>query len=160
MTVSSFHVRYAFQSESTLSSCLNVKELLARNRCNIQSVIDCNGTRTHSHLVRKRTLNHLAKLAKWLNCAVSTYLCGAFDCMFWSCHVRVSECMARNSLLETGAMYFRYHACLEEGVPWHSGNYRVLIHSKTRTWHNKNIQCKCTVQISTHNTAQLFGQFG
>ena len=102
MTVSSFHVRYAFQSESTLSSCLNVKELLAQNRRNIRSVIDCNGTRTHNHLVRKRTLNHLAKLAKWLKCVLSTYLCGAFDCMFWSCHVRVSECMARNSLLETG----------------------------------------------------------
>ena len=27
---------------------------------------DCNGTRTHNHLIRKRTLNHLAKLAKWL----------------------------------------------------------------------------------------------
>ena len=25
---------------------------------------DCNGIRTHNHLVRKRTLNHLAKLAK------------------------------------------------------------------------------------------------
>ena len=27
-----YHVTYAFQSESTLYSCLNVKELLARNR--------------------------------------------------------------------------------------------------------------------------------
>ena len=25
---------------------------------------DCNWTRTHNHLVHKRTLNHLAKLAK------------------------------------------------------------------------------------------------
>ena len=25
---------------------------------------DCNGTRTHNHLIRKRKLNHLAKLAK------------------------------------------------------------------------------------------------
>ena len=25
---------------------------------------DCNGTRTHNHLVRIRTLNHLASLAK------------------------------------------------------------------------------------------------
>ena len=25
-------------------------------------ISDCNGTRTHNHLVRKRTLNHLAKL--------------------------------------------------------------------------------------------------
>ena len=30
--VCSYHVTYAFQSESTLYSCLNVKELLARNR--------------------------------------------------------------------------------------------------------------------------------
>ena len=27
-------------------------------------VCDCNWTRTHNHLVHKRTLNHLAKLAK------------------------------------------------------------------------------------------------
>ena len=32
VTVCSYHVTYAFQSESTLYSCLNVKERLARNR--------------------------------------------------------------------------------------------------------------------------------
>ena len=52
---------------------------------------DCNGTRTQNHLVHKRPLKHLAKLAKWLSCTVSTYLYGAFDCMFLSFHVRVSE---------------------------------------------------------------------
>ena len=31
-TVCSYHVTYAFQSESTLYCCLNVKEILARNR--------------------------------------------------------------------------------------------------------------------------------
>ena len=35
---------------------------------------------------------------------------------------------------------FRFRACFEQGVPWHSGNYRVWIHSKTRRWHDKNIQ--------------------
>ena len=30
--VMKYHVTYAFQSESTLYSCLNVKELLARSR--------------------------------------------------------------------------------------------------------------------------------
>ena len=25
-------------------------------------------------------------------------------------------------------------------VPWHSGNYRVQIHSETRAWHDNNIQ--------------------
>ena len=69
-TVCSCHVTHAFQSESTLYSCLNVKELLSRNKCDIWSLSDCNGTGTHNHLVRKRTLNYLAELAKlvkWLN---------------------------------------------------------------------------------------------
>ena len=64
LTVCSYHVTYAFQSESTLYSCLNVKELLARNTRDIWGLSDCNGTRTHNHLVRKRTFNHLGKLAK------------------------------------------------------------------------------------------------
>ena len=84
-----YHVTYEFESESTLYSRLNVKKLIARSRRHIWRLSDCNGTRTHNHLVRKRTLNHLAKLAKWLSCAVSTSLYGAFDCMFLSCHVRV-----------------------------------------------------------------------
>ena len=50
-----------------------------------------NGIRTQNHLACKQTLNHLAKLAKRLSCVVSTYLYGAFDCMFLSCHERVSE---------------------------------------------------------------------
>ena len=35
----------------------------ARLKCS-DSGFDCNGTRTHNHLIRKRTLNHLAKLTK------------------------------------------------------------------------------------------------
>ena len=31
-------------------------------------------------------------------------------------------------------------ACFEQGVPWNSGNYRMWIHSETRTWHDKSIQ--------------------
>ena len=46
--------------------CLNVKELLARSRYNIWSLSVSNGIRTHNHLVRKRTLNHLAKKASFL----------------------------------------------------------------------------------------------
>ena len=34
---------------------------------------------------------------------------------------------------------FRFHACFEQGVHWHSGNYGVWIHSEPRTWHDKNI---------------------
>ena len=52
--------------------CLNVKELLARSRCHIWSLSDSNEIRTHNHLVRKRTLNHLASLAKWLSVRLRT----------------------------------------------------------------------------------------
>ena len=35
---------------------------------------------------------------------------------------------------------FRCRVSFEQGVPWHSGNYTVSIHSDARTWHDKNIQ--------------------
>ena len=41
MTVCSYHVTYAFQSEFTLYSCLNLKELLAQSRREIWSLSDC-----------------------------------------------------------------------------------------------------------------------
>ena len=65
-----------------------ISQYVAQNPCKNN---DCNWTRTQNHLVHKRTLNHLAKLAKWLSCVLSTYLSGAFDCMFLSCRVPVSE---------------------------------------------------------------------
>ena len=55
-----------------------------------EGLSDSNGIRTHNHLARKRTLNHLSKLTKWLSCVVSTYLYSACDCML-SCHVRISD---------------------------------------------------------------------
>ena len=42
MIVCSYHVTYAFQSESALYSCLNVKELFARNRREIWSLSGSN----------------------------------------------------------------------------------------------------------------------
>ena len=43
------------------------------------------------HSVCKRTLNHLAKLTKWLSCVVNVYLYGAFECVFLSCNIRLLE---------------------------------------------------------------------
>ena len=61
---------------------------------------DCNGTWSLKHLVRKRTLNHLSKLAKWLDCAVIDYLYGALTvyfimlrtCLEWIYTLRLLEC--------------------------------------------------------------------
>ena len=82
---------------------------------------DCNWTRTQNHLIPKGILHHLAKLGQ--NGWVFVYkLSGSgFE----------SSCSHLN---------FRFRACFEQGVPWNSGNYRVWIHSETRTSHDKNIQ--------------------
>ena len=119
------------------------KELLARSRREIWSLSDWNWTRTQNHLGRKRTLNHLAKLAKWLSCVLSTYLYCAFDCMLLSCQeVRVTRFILRGSGLESSCSHLNvtFRACFEQEVPRHSGNYRVWIHSEKRTWYDKNIQ--------------------
>ena len=84
--------------ESKPYSCLNAKKLLAQNRYDMWSLSDCNGIPTHNHLVRKQTLNHLAKLDKWLSCAVSTYLYSAFYYML----------LSRNFLQGTGAISEAY----------------------------------------------------
>lgn len=39
-------------------NCLNMKELLARNKCNNWKLCNCNRIQTDNHLVLKQTLNH------------------------------------------------------------------------------------------------------
>ena len=90
MTVCPYHVTYAFQSKSKLYCYLNIKEIFDQKRHDIWGLSNSNGTRTHNQLFRKRTLNHFAKLAKWLSCLLTTYLYGALDYVFLSCHERVS----------------------------------------------------------------------
>ena len=86
-----YHFTNAFQSESTLFSYLNVKELFTRNRRDIWSLSDSNGIRTHNHLVRKRTLNHLAKRPVWLNGWVFVYELSR--CGFESRYCHISFCV-------------------------------------------------------------------
>ena len=88
------------------SSWLRVMYFMIRHKPDLP-LSDSNWTWTHNQLVHKQTRNHLAKLAQWLSCIVSTYLYGAFDFMLLLCHVRVLEwiytlyfaLMSSNSLL-------------------------------------------------------------
>ena len=51
--------------------------IICFNDCPSKMMKDkCNWTWTQNHLIRKRTLSHLAKLAKWLSCVLSTYQYG------------------------------------------------------------------------------------
>ena len=51
-------------------------------------------------------------------------------------------------------LIFRYHACFEQEVPWHSGNYRRWIPSERRTWHDKNTQVRFAALILAFNIFQ------
>ena len=87
-----YHVTYAFRSDSTLCSCLNVKELLVRNRRDIWSLSDSNEIRHHNHWVRKWTLSHLAKLAKMPRVLIRVLiLLFAGQCVFHSTKNEVSS---------------------------------------------------------------------
>ena len=95
LTVCSCHVTYEFQSESTLYSCLNVRELLARSRREIWSLSDCN----------------------FLPVSPNGW-------------VFVYELSGSGFESSCSHLNFRFRSCFEQGVPWHSGNYRVWIHSE------------------------------
>ena len=112
------------------------------------------GLGTQNHLVRKWTLNHLAKTSFLFT---YTFRVNPHYIVAW---------ISRNSLLKAGTkseawlngwvflykisgsgfecscshLNFQFCTCFEQGVPWHSGNCRVWIHSETPPWHEKNIQ--------------------
>ena len=67
-----------------ICSCLSAKEFLARNKFDIWKLSGCNETRTHNHLVCKRTLSHLAKLARLLSLFNSKYLLCMQCCNLYS----------------------------------------------------------------------------
>ena len=56
----------------------------------------------------------------------------------WAKWLKIRGC--RFYLVQLPSLKLRFRPCFEQGVPSHWGNYRVWIHSKTRTWHVKNIQ--------------------
>ena len=94
LSVYSYHVTYAFQSESTLYNCLNIKELVTWSRSKIWSLSDCNWTQTQNHWVF-----NLAKLTKWLSCVMSAYLYGAIDCIFLSCQRQLNHLVSLDKWL-------------------------------------------------------------
>ena len=90
MIVYFYQVKYVFQSESTLCSCLNVKELLDPNKRDIWSLSDCSGTQTRClHLLRmmmmmnyfcgmvdqRRTLSEILIIANIRHAAIMIWTC-------------------------------------------------------------------------------------
>ena len=91
MFLSHQHTHFKVNPHFIVALMSNVNELLAGSTHEIWSLSDSNVTQNHNNLVRKRTLDILPKLAKWLSCLVNTYLYGTLDCIFLSCHIRTLE---------------------------------------------------------------------
>ena len=136
----------SFRVNSYSIVCLNIKKLFAQSRPISEGLNDSNGIWTHYHVVHKRTLNHLVKLAKWLSCVVSTYLYSALTVCYYHVTYKFQSESTLYSLPECQGTF-----CLKQ-VPY--------LKFKWQQWGTLCRYVWCTLQISTHNTAQSFGQFG
>ena len=91
-----------------LTKFCNKRDNRDKNRnLDVTSLNDCNGIRTDNHLVRNRTFNHLAEMVE---CSFTNYVVVSSKIMLQSIKLQILS--------------------FEQGVPGHSGNYRVYIHSK------------------------------
>ena len=94
----------------------------------------------YRYVLRKQR-SHLGNLAKCLSVCLRTrwfgVLLGARSSLKFR-QLRI-ECGFEFWVLCSGFEFSSSHLTLEQVAPWHSGNYRVWIHSETRAWHDKNI---------------------
>ena len=125
--------RTSFRVNLHSKVCLNVEELLAGNRRHIWSFSDSNEIRTHNHLVRKRTLNHLACWPVWPNGWVFVY--ELTPCGFQSrcCHhFRVFPVINAKGYVTTRALVLLLALCVQQKRAW---RLHLLINGgKTHTY--------------------------
>ena len=129
---------------------------------------DSNEIRTHNHLVRKGTLNHLAKLVKWLSSGFTLKhlhdmirTCSQMhhadkysqhSSVIWPVWLNGWVFVHKLSSCEfephCSHLNFGARACFAQGIPWNSGNCRMWIPSEVRAWDDRNLQLKtCRIKI-------------
>ena len=150
LTICSYHVMYVFQLASlakSLSVRLRTKWLWVRIPLQpiktwdispvwskeFQATIESGFTLKHVRdMIRTCTqMHHTDKYSQHSSVIWPVWLNGL---------VFVDELSGCGFKSRWSHLNFRYRACLEQGVPWNSGNYIVYIHSETLTWHDKNLQ--------------------
>ena len=138
LAVCYYHVTYVFQIVSTLYSCLNVKELLARNRHDVWSLSESNEIWTQNHLARifQATIECRFSMKRVCDVIITysqmhlLHKCSQHNSIIWSVwlNVKVFVYESNGCGFESRCYHlknFRYCACFEQGVPWHSNNYMV-----------------------------------
>ena len=85
----------------------------------VKRIRDMIRTRSQMHRTDKNSQHSSIIWPFWLNGWVFVY--------------ELSGCGFESSFSH---LRFRFYACVKQGVPWHSGNYRMWIHSETFTLHD------------------------
>ena len=89
----------------------------ARSRRHIWSLSHSNNIRTHNHLVRKQTINHLAHLAKGLSCCECEYL---YVRCIWLYVIIMSRTSLRVNPDSIARLNFKKHFAWSRGHIWTS----------------------------------------
>ena len=109
----------------------------------IQANIACGFTlkRIHDMTRTYSQMHHTDKYSQFSSIIWSVWLNG------WVFVYELSGCWFE---YHCSQLSFRYCACFEQAVPWHSCKYRVWIHSEMHTWMTRTYsQSHCTDKLLT-----------
>ena len=138
----------------------DIPPVLSKEFLDIQATIQCRFTlkRVDDMIITYSQMQRTDKYSQHCSITWSVWVNG------WVFLYRQSGCGFESHC----HLNFRYRPSFEQGVPWHSGNYKVYIHSEKRAWHDTNVQSyilvmskkhlKCN-KIITHNHYINFNNF-
>ena len=107
--------------------------ILSKEFLDSQATIECGFTLKH--------LRDMARTYSQMNHTDKYSQLSSIICPVWlNVWVVLSELSGCGFECSCSHLKFIFLACFQQGVPLHSGNYIIWIHSNTPTWHEKNIQ--------------------
>ena len=111
----------------------DILPVLSKEFLDIQATIECKFTLKHVHnmIITYSQLHLTDKYSQHSSIIWPVWLNG------WVFVYQVSGCKNKSHCCH---LNFTNRVCFKQGFPWHSGNCRLYIHSRMRSWHDNNIQ--------------------
>ena len=104
---------------------MKVKELLGQNKREIWSLSECNGTRTHNHLVCKQTLKWLSVCLRtkwlWFQVLLQSGFISFIRCRLWVCNDTIAARLYSRLVLKT----FMFHIFFDSKIKWNT--YSIIV---------------------------------
>ena len=145
LTVCSCHVTYAFESESTLYSCLNVKELLARKEfLDIQATVECGFTLKR---VRDKTRTYSISIF-FLSLSLGIFVCHTIKTFLFSRFKKIKGVFVSIFVFTFFVSFLSRRLLLSGDIETNPGPRRNLSNHFTICHWNLN-------SISAHNFANV-----